>query len=229
MRNHPGRIFSTVSARRWVALGATLPGDGGRTGVVSEELSEVERVALAALGYSEAWLQSGLLDRRRLADQYARFQAGGTQKTVKYRSQALAAWREGGEPIDDAQLDAFLALIGAESDAKLAQAAIAALIESPRLRLDQLERIAGSDPKLMQRHESLIRRVWLTRRMGDGVTDELFERVIESRDPAIQTGLIRDSRLSRKHAERLAKQGANPTIRDKAQAWFQDKKYWKPQ
>jgi hypothetical protein len=61
------------------------------------------------------------------------------------------------------------------------------------------------------------------------VTDELFERVIESGDAAIQTGLIHDSRLSRKHAELLAKRGANPTIREKAQAWFQDKKYWKPQ
>lgn len=229
MRNHPGRIFSTVSVLRGIAPRATLLEDGGRAGVVSESISEVERAALAALGYSEAWLQSGLLDRQLLADQYARFQAGGTQKTVKYRSQALAAWREGGEPIDDAQLDAFLALIGAESDAKLAQAAIAALIESPRLRLDQLERIAASDPKLMRRHESLIRRVWFTRRMEDGVTDELFERVIEFRDAAIQTGLIRDSRLSRKHAEQLAKQGANPTIREKAQAWFQDKKSWKPQ
>ena len=229
MRNYPGRIFSTVSVLRGIALRATLLGNGGRAGAVSESISEVEHAALAALGYSEAWLQSGLLDRQLLADQYARFQAGGTQKTVKYRSQALAAWREGGEPILDAQLDAFLSLMGAESDPKLAHAAIAELIQSPRLRLDQLERIAGSDPELMRRHESLIRRVWLTRRMDDGVTDELFERVIESGDASIQTGLIRDSRLSRKHAELLAKRGANPTIRDKAQAWFQDKKYWKPQ
>jgi hypothetical protein len=196
---------------------------------VSEQSSEAEQAALAALGYSEAWLQSGLLDRQLLADQYARFQAGGTRKTARYRSQALAAWREGGEPIPDDQLDAFLALMSAESDPKLAHTAIAELIQSPRLRLDQLERIAASDPKRMRRHESLIRRVWFTRRMDGGVTDELFERVIEFRDAAIQTGLIRDSRLSRKHAELLAKQGANPTIREKAQAWFQDKKYWKSQ
>jgi hypothetical protein len=108
---------------------------------VSEEISEGERVALAALEYSEAWLRSGLLDRRLLADQYARFQSGGTKKTVKYRTQALAAWRQGGEPIRDTQLEAFLSLMGAESDPKLAHAAIAELIQSPRLRLDQLERI----------------------------------------------------------------------------------------
>ncbi len=223
----PGRIFSTACVRRPIFLRATLLGNGGRTGVVSEQTSETERVALAALGYSEAWLQAGILDRQLLADQYARFQTGGTKKTVGYRTQALAAWRAGGGPIPDAELDAFLSLMGAEADPKLADAAIAALIQSPRLHLDQLQRIAGSDPKLMRRHESLIRRIWFKRRMDQGVTDELLERVIESRDAAIQTGLIRDSRLSRKHAELLAKQGANPTIRAKAQAWFQDKKSWK--
>jgi hypothetical protein len=191
-----------------------------------EPVTEAERSALEALGYTEAWLHAGLLDRRRLADQYERFQAGGTRKTGKYRAQALAAWREAGGGIDDPQLDAFLALMGADPDAKMAQAAIAELIRSPRLSLDQLGRIAQSDPQLMRRHEPLIRRTYLTRRLDEGVTDELLQRVIECGEAAIQTGLIRDARLSRKHAELLARQGANPTIRENALAWFQDKKAW---
>ena len=87
--------------------------------------------------------------------------------------------------------------------------------------------IANSDRKLMRRHEPLIRRTYLTRRMAAGVTDELIDRVIEFQDASIQNSLIRDSRLSRKHAERLAQRGANPTIRDNARAWHQDKKAWK--
>ena len=50
---------------------------------MSESLTEAERAALEALGYTEEWLQSGLLDRRLLADQYERFRAGGTRKGVR--------------------------------------------------------------------------------------------------------------------------------------------------
>jgi hypothetical protein len=128
-------------------------------------------------------------------------------------------------PIPDAQLDAFLALMRGDPDPKLGQAAIAELIRSPRLGLGQLERIAA-DREILRRHEALIRRTYLTRRMESGVTDELLERVIEFGDAAIQTALIRDPRLTRRQAERLAKQGANPTIRERAGDWVRDRKAW---
>ncbi len=185
-----------------------------------------EREALEALGYSEDWLACGILERRLLSEQYARLRAGGTRKTARYRSQTLAAWRDAEGPIADSQLDAFLALMRAEPDAKLARSAIADLIRSPRIGLEQLERIAGSDPGLLRRHEPLIRRTYLMRRMQEGVSDELLERVLEFRDASIQTGLIRDPRLTRKQAERLAREGANPTIRAQAEAWCRDKKAW---
>jgi hypothetical protein len=50
--------------------------------------------------------------------------------------------------------------------------------------------------------------------------------VLEPKDASIQTKLVRDARLTRKHAEGLAKRGANPTIRANAQAWVKDKKAW---
>jgi len=137
---------------------------------------ETERAALEALGYTEEWVRSGLLDRRLFVEQYERSQA---------------------------------------------------LIQSPRISLGQLERIAQSDPKLMRRHKLLIRRTYLTRRMEGGVTDELLQQVVEFQDAAIQTGLIRDSRLSRRQAELLARDGANPTIRENATAWVKDKNAWK--
>ncbi len=186
-----------------------------------------EREQLEALGYSEAWLEAGLLDRALLAEQYERMQSGGTKKTAKYRAQALAAWRDGAGPVDDTAIDAYLAVMAAEPDGKLAGTAVSELIQSPRITLEQLEKIARSDPKLMKRHEALIRRTYLTRRMSDGVTDALLDQVLELGDAAIQTGLVRDERLTKKQAEQLAKRGANPTIREKAAAWVQDKKAWK--
>ena len=63
--------------------------------------------------------------------------------------------------------------------------------------------------------------------MESGVTDDLMVQVIETKDAAVQTNLIRDTRLTRKHAELLANRGANPTIRERAQAWVQDKQAWK--
>lgn len=194
---------------------------------MSEPLTEAERVALEELGYSERWLEAGLLDRKLLAAQHARLLAGGTRKTGKYRAEALAAWRESTTRLETSQLDAFLALMGGDPDAKLAHAAIAALIESPALGLDQLEHLARADPKLMQRHEALIRRTYLARRLVDGVTDEVIQQVVDSKDASIQSKLVRDPRLSRKQAELLAKQGVNPTIRANAQAWVQDKKAWR--
>lgn len=150
-----------------------------------------------------------------------------TTDSARPIDEALAALRSGAGPLDEVQLAAFLDAVRAEPDAKRARAAIAGLIESPRLGLDQLERIARSDPKLVRGHEPLIRRTYLTRRLEEDVSDELLEQVIESRDATVQTKLVRDVRLSRKQAVQLAKRGANPTIRQNAQAWFQDKKAWK--
>ena len=194
---------------------------------MSAPLTESERAALAALGYSEAWLESGLLDRALLSEQYARLQAGGSAKTGGYRGRALTAWREARQSIDDAELDALLSLLEADPDAKMVRAAMAELIQSPQISLDQLARVARADPKLVRRHEDLIRRSYFLRRLDEGVGDELFTQVIESRDAALHTALIRDPRLSRKHAEQLAQRGANPTIRERAQAWAQDKKAWR--
>lgn len=194
---------------------------------MSEPSTEAERAALEELGYSQRWLEAGLLDRALLAEQRARLLAGGTRKTGKYRAEALAAWRERSACFDTQQLDAFLALMRDDPDAKLAHAAIAALIESPALGLDQLEHVARADPKLMQRHQALIRRTYLSRRLEGGVTDEVMQQVVDSQDAFIQSRLMRDARLSRKQAELLAKRGANPTIRDNAQAWVQDKKAWR--
>ena len=189
--------------------------------------SDAERAALGALGYTEDWLRAGLLGPALLAEQYERLLAGGTKKTARYRAQALAAWRDATGAISDEALDAYLAVAAADPDKKLAASAVADLIQCPRITLEQLERIANSDPKLMKRHEALIRRTYLTRRLDQGVTGALIEQVIALKEASVQTRLIRDERLSREQAEALAKGGANPTIREQAQAWVQDKKAWK--
>jgi len=142
------------------------------------------------------------------------------------RLETLTAWLAGPGAIDDAQIEAFLAQVREEPDAKLAASAIAALIASPRLGLAQLERIARSDRALMRRHEPLIQRTYLARRLEAEVSDELLERVLDLKDASIQTKLVRDARLTRKQAERLAKRGANPTLRANAEAWVKDKKAW---
>lgn len=190
-------------------------------------LSEADRAALEALGYTEAWLEAGLLDRERLAAQRERFEGGGTRKTGRYRTETLCAWARADGDAKDAQVDAFLAVVAADPDAGVARAGLAELIGSPRVSLEQLERIARADPALVRKHEALLRRTWLSRRLEAGVTDELVQQVVESRDAAVQTGLIRDPRLSRKQAELLASRGANPTIRQNAQSWVQDKKAWR--
>jgi hypothetical protein len=191
------------------------------------DLTEGESAALEALGYTEEWLQAGLLDSNLLAEQFARMQSGGTRKTAKYRAQTIAAWLAEESSLTDEQIDAFLSVIKADSDSKWSNTAIAELIRSARVSLEQLERIARSDEKLMRRHKDLIRRTYLLRQMEGGVTDDQMAQVIETRDAAIQTSLIHNSRLTRKHAELLAARGANTTIREKAGKWSQDKPYWK--
>ncbi len=191
------------------------------------DLTDSERAALDALGYTEAWLRAGILERELLSEQFDRFQSGGTQKTAKYRAQAAAAWLAGGSALTDDPIDAFLDVMKADPDSKVSHAAIVELIQSPRISLEQLERIARSDRKLMRSHEALIRRTYLMREMESGVTDDHMNQVIEYKDAAIQTSLIHDTRLTRKHAELLAERGANPTIRDKAKKWAQDKPFWK--
>ncbi len=141
-------------------------------------------------------------------------------------SETLTDWLDAPGAIGDAQLDAFLARVREVRDAKLASAAVAALIASPRLSLTQLERVARSDRALMRKHEALIQRTYLARRLEIEVSDALLEQVLELKDASIQTQLVRDARLTRKQAEKLATRGANPTLRSNAQAWVKDKKAW---
>jgi hypothetical protein len=144
----------------------------------------------------------------------------------KTRHATLTAWLASPGPIDDARIEDFLAQVRAEPDGRVAASAVAELIASPRLSLAQLERIARSDRALMRRHEALIQRTYLSRRLEAEVSDELLEQVLELKDASIQTRLVRDARLTRKQAEQLAKRGANPTLRANAQAWVKDKKAW---
>ena len=161
-----------------------------------------------------------------LLAQYERMQSGGTKKTARYRAEASSAWLADGARLGDEEIDGFLALMRAEPDKKLAKSCIAQLIQSPRVDLVQL-RARRSDEKLIRPHRALLQRMDLMQQMEGGVTDDHMLEVIESKDAAIQTGLIRDARLTRKHAELLAKRGANPTIRERAQKWSVDKKFWK--
>jgi hypothetical protein len=153
--------------------------------------------------------------------------AASARKLAAARLETLTAWLDGAGRIEDAQIEEFLGRVRSEPDAKVAASAIAALIASPRLALAQLEHIARSDRALMLRHQPLIQRTYLARRLETEVSDELLERVLELADASIQTRLVRDARLTRKQAERLAQRGANPTLRANAQAWLQDKKAWK--
>ena len=191
------------------------------------DLTGRERDALDALGYTDEWLRAKILDRASLAEQFERYQSGGTQKIARYRSRTASAWLAESSPLTDEQIDAFLDVMKADSDSKLAHAAIAELIQTVRIDLVQLERIARSDAKLMRRHTALIQRTFLIRQMESGVTDDHMAQVIECKDASVQTGLIRDARLTRKHAELLAERGVNPTIREKARKWSQDKQFWK--
>jgi hypothetical protein len=194
---------------------------------MSTPLSDRERQALEQLGYTESWIDAGVLDRSLLLEQFERLEGGGSKKLGRYRAKAVSTWLARNDAIGDAELDAFLTLIAPDPDAKMVQGAVAELIQSPRLGLDQLGRIARANPTLMRRHEPLIRRTYLRRRLAEGVSDDLIEQVIELQDASVQTALVRDDRLSRKHAESLAKRGANPTIRKNAESWYQDKKAWK--
>lgn len=186
-----------------------------------------EAAALKALEYTDDWLLAGILDTALLLEQFERMQSGGTQKTARYRAQAVTAWLATDAPLTDEEVDDFLMVMKAETDAKFSNSCVAELIQSPRLGHEQLERVARSDEKLMRRHEPLIRRIHLKHQMESGVTDEHMTQVIDYKDAAIQTSLLRDPRLTKKHAELLAKRGANPTIREKAHKWFLDKKFWK--
>ncbi|MBW2268314.1 MAG: hypothetical protein JRH16_07035 [Deltaproteobacteria bacterium] len=194
---------------------------------MAEPLTDAEHEALEALDYGEAWLDAGLLDLATLRAQYQRMQGGGTRKTARYRAETLVAWRKACGSLDAEQVDAFVTVMQSESDKKFVNAAIAELITASQLGPAELERLAHADAKLIEKHAPLIRRTVLARRLADGISDELLDQVIESKDAALQSPLLRDPRLTRKQAERVASRGANPTIRSNAEAWVKDKKAWR--
>jgi len=87
----------------------------------------------------------------------------------------------------DAQLEAFSRACAEERDAKLAHAAVAALIAfaAPQPRAARARRPV-SDRELMRRHEALIQRTYLARRLETELSDELLEQVLELKDASIR-------------------------------------------
>ena len=85
---------------------------------MSTPLSNRERQALDELGYTQAWLDAGVLDSTLLLEQIERLEAGGSKKLGRYRAKAVSTWLEGEGAIDDGCLDAFLTLIAADPDAQ---------------------------------------------------------------------------------------------------------------
>jgi hypothetical protein len=181
---------------------------------------------LDKLKYSQQWLDYGLLDEAYLLAQGIRFDASDDKNTEHYRYDAFKAILSERTVLDDAILENIVHLSQLDADQGMGQAALILLVDWPNLTDLQLDLLythpAFSSPVVQRR----IQRVHLLRQLRtSGLTNELFDSSILSRDEVVHRELLGRQDISRQQLERLREQGANKAIRNIAKQRLASKKH----
>ncbi|MEL6537672.1 MAG: hypothetical protein AAFQ98_19785, partial [Bacteroidota bacterium] len=86
---------------------------------------------LEELGYTEKWMEYGLLTEEALAQQYADLQNGVDHNTEHYRYGTFMSWLNQKTEFTDAEIEEFIELAMNDSDQLMAGSAVKVLFTHP--------------------------------------------------------------------------------------------------
>jgi hypothetical protein len=173
---------------------------------------------LARLGYTQAWLASGVVTPELVAAQCAALETSGDPNGEHYRARAFIAFLEQLRHLTDDQLDALLALRDAGTDGvDLSANRRIALLNSGLLAEDRArsERVRtwADQPPSRRVYRRLLFRLELRR---TGLTESIFEQLRAEGDAELERAALAAAELSVEQAEWLSVHGSNHRVRNVA-------------
>ena len=170
---------------------------------------------LRALGYTRAWLDSGVLDDAEVHRQHAAFQIDEDQNPEHWRARTFAAFVDARAGFSDAQLAALVALTDAGPDGNdLRSHRLGELLRSERLTPEQLLDLPRWCPAVLSAPlQRVYRRMVLRLRLRREGAAACFAELQTAADAGLQLLALADPTLGRDQVLWLAEHGVNKQVR----------------
>jgi hypothetical protein len=181
--------------------------------------------ALQRLGYTQEWLEFGVISKELVLQQYQAIQTAEDTNAEHYRWGGFLTYLRSKEALTDEEVDHIFQLSDHGPDKmNLRINRILAVINSGLLTHEQYCRLSRypeiSEPPIVK----IYTRVKLFRAIEEfGLTEDLFEQVKNSTDAGVHWGILERSDLTYEQLVWLSERGGNKKIRNIAKQAAQRK------
>lgn len=174
---------------------------------------------LQKLGYTQLWLESGVLTEEMLLEQEQEqlFDRGEDQNTEHYRYAACKHYLRSRESLTTSELERFFGLLQNDPDTYLAGSAVIDLFSFIELSDEQFSWLVGKVAALGDwTDKTITRHTFLRALRKANPTGELIRDCILNGDQVVQNYLLNHCELNQKQLDELSLHGKNKAIRTTA-------------
>jgi hypothetical protein len=172
--------------------------------------------ALKRLGYTEEWLEYGIITEKLLFVQYAEILISDDDNAEHYRCKGFQQFLHKKECLTDTEVERIFQLQDNGPDhCDLYENRILTLLYSDLLSDEQLANIAER-PGVQERpiQKIYLRAILLRKIKHQGLVEEVFEDIKSTNDSAIHDFILNRADLTRQHAEWLQEHGLTKRVRN---------------
>lgn len=187
-----------------------------------------QQTALNALGFTEDWLQHGILSEDFLQELYAQIQVSDDKNQEHYRNYAFNCYLNRKDALSNEEIAVCFGLQDAGADlCDLRENRIFDVLHSGLLSFEQLEMLANHYPFIDEKpFQRAYRRLLISQQIERcGLTDDIFEQIKTSQDAVLQRKAIDTEHINAEQMTWLATHGSNKKIRNMAKIALKSHKF----
>ena len=169
---------------------------------------------LAKLGYTNLWLNYGILTIQQLISQEQEFDNSEDKNTEHYRCGAFVDFLQNRIKLSDTDFDNLIVLILQDEDESMANAITVTIFETIELTDSQFEKLCATIMHFGDRSEKIIRYRLLRKLKHSALTDEFLEECIENGDCVVHEHILEIANVIQ--LQELTIKGRNKRIRNVA-------------
>lgn len=174
------------------------------------------------LQFSDQWLRLGLLNEDDLCALGQEYKASDDKSTEHYRYRVFRNYLDSHRPLSPAIADALYELGKEDPDQGVGRAMMREIVRLKECPDNVLEKASASGENHLV---NAVRGRKLLAELNSGLTEDLFERCLESRQDYIQRALLARPELTWRQLEQLAEKGCNRAVRNMAKVRLRDRRH----
>jgi hypothetical protein len=163
------------------------------------------------LQFSDDWFRLGLLTDTRLSELTSEFESSDDQNSEHYRYRVFCEFLKAQRSLSTSMAEDLFELGRIDPDSVLGVAMMADIVSSPGCDKTVLDKALGSGEVALVR---VAIRAGLLAEINAGLTQELFDRCLESGDSVIERTLLEKDEISLSQIQQLAIQGSSKAVRN---------------